>query len=133
MLNIENLSFSYGRKSLFNSLDLQVGTGLFGLLGKNGAGKTTLLRLISGNFFLTAESAGQRVLMHRSGFRQCFRRFFICLRNLSCGMTGMQYIESYSPFYPRFSEDFFRNCTEEFKIDLRLSWAPCHTGRKRNS
>lgn len=51
MLKINNLTFSYSRKShpvLENfSLDLPSG-GIYGLLGRNGAGKSTLLYLMCG-------------------------------------------------------------------------------------
>lgn len=51
MLKVENITFSYRRKSrpVLNdfSLDVEAG-GVYGLLGRNGAGKSTLLYLIAG-------------------------------------------------------------------------------------
>lgn len=51
MLKVENITFSYRRKSrpVLNdfSLDIEAG-GVYGLLGRNGAGKSTLLYLIAG-------------------------------------------------------------------------------------
>ena len=51
MLEVKNLSFSYGRRKAMVledfSLTLQKGS-VFGLLGKNGTGKSTLLYLMSG-------------------------------------------------------------------------------------
>lgn len=47
-LTIKNLTKTYpnGTKAL-NSLNLEIGTGMFGLLGPNGAGKSSLMRTIS--------------------------------------------------------------------------------------
>lgn len=47
-LIIQNLSKTYanGVKAL-NSLDLTIGTGMFGLLGPNGAGKSSLMRTLA--------------------------------------------------------------------------------------
>ena len=52
MIDIQNLSFAYGKDTLFSGLNLAVESGnICGLLGKNGAGKTTLLKLLCGLLF----------------------------------------------------------------------------------
>ncbi|MGP1615514.1 MAG: ABC transporter ATP-binding protein [Pollutimonas bauzanensis] len=49
LLQIENLTVSYGRVLALNDVSLSVGAGeLVGVIGANCAGKTTLLRAISG-------------------------------------------------------------------------------------
>lgn len=49
MLNVENLSFSYGRKNIFESLSFHVNPGdCVGLVGCNGCGKSTLLSVLAG-------------------------------------------------------------------------------------
>jgi branched-chain amino acid transport system ATP-binding protein len=51
MLEIRDLSFSYGSIKALKSVNLRIEQGeLVALLGSNGAGKTTLLSLISGLF-----------------------------------------------------------------------------------
>lgn len=57
MLRIENLSFSYENKKIFDrfSLELQKGERL-AVMGESGSGKTTLLRLLSG---LVAPQSGR--------------------------------------------------------------------------
>lgn len=47
-IEINNLSFSYGKKTVLNTINISISNGLYGLLGKNGAGKTTLMKLIVG-------------------------------------------------------------------------------------
>ncbi|MBK8515092.1 MAG: ATP-binding cassette domain-containing protein [Saprospiraceae bacterium] len=49
MLNIENLSFSFGNKTIFSDISLRFNENqVTGLVGKNGVGKTTLFRIITG-------------------------------------------------------------------------------------
>jgi ABC-2 type transport system ATP-binding protein len=49
MVNAEDVSKSYGKYRIIDSLSLQVDAGtVYGLVGLNGAGKTTLLRLLLG-------------------------------------------------------------------------------------
>lgn len=48
ILQIQNLSKSFGQESALTQLDLNISKGVvFGLLGPNGAGKTTLIRIIN--------------------------------------------------------------------------------------
>jgi sodium transport system ATP-binding protein len=48
MLEIKNLTKSFGRMTAVNNISFSVGRGeVFGLLGENGAGKTTTLRLLA--------------------------------------------------------------------------------------
>ncbi len=48
MLEIENLSKTYGRYRAVNNLNLNISKGeIFGFVGPNGAGKTTTLKMIS--------------------------------------------------------------------------------------
>jgi zinc transport system ATP-binding protein len=49
LVNIQSLSFGYGRHSVLSGIDLQINPGTtLGLIGPNGGGKTTLLRLLLG-------------------------------------------------------------------------------------
>lgn len=49
VIDIINLSYSYGSKKIYENLNLQIKQGsVFGLLGKNGVGKSTLINIIMG-------------------------------------------------------------------------------------
>lgn len=55
MITIENTSYGYKSNSLiFNNISLEIGNGIYGLLGENGVGKTTLMHLICGLLFPNA-------------------------------------------------------------------------------
>ncbi len=46
-IRIEGLNKSYGKKQALKDIDLRIGKGMFGLLGRNGAGKTTLMKVLA--------------------------------------------------------------------------------------
>ena len=47
LLSVENLAHSYGERTLFKNVNLNIETGdKIGLIGINGTGKSTLLRHI---------------------------------------------------------------------------------------
>ena len=48
MLEIKNVSKSFGKKSVLNNISMELDEGIYGLLGPNGSGKTTLIRKITG-------------------------------------------------------------------------------------
>ncbi|MGH3246772.1 MAG: ABC transporter ATP-binding protein [Trebonia sp.] len=49
MITIRSLTKTYrGNLTALDGIDLDIGTGMVGLLGANGAGKTTLLRVLAG-------------------------------------------------------------------------------------
>lgn len=51
MLNIHNLSVSFGGTYLFEEVTFRLGSGdRVGLVGKNGAGKSTMLKILAGDF-----------------------------------------------------------------------------------
>lgn len=44
---IEHLDKFYGRKQVLFDINLTIGQGMFGLLGRNGAGKSTLMKILA--------------------------------------------------------------------------------------
>ena len=55
LFNIQNLSFAYGKNSVFTDLQLELERGTFyGLIGANGSGKSTLLELLTGGLSATS-------------------------------------------------------------------------------
>lgn len=64
-LTLENISKSYGEKTLFEGINLQINQGeKIALVAKNGAGKTTLLKIIAG--VEAAEGETHRIILRRN-------------------------------------------------------------------
>jgi len=60
MLNIDHISFSYGKKQVLKDITFDVAPGeIVAVVGANGAGKTTLLRILS---FVLMQDTGNVVL-----------------------------------------------------------------------
>src|SRR5258708_18102372 len=71
LLDVQGVSFGYGRQPLLYDVSLQVHAGeMVGLLGPNGAGKTTLLRLLSG----VLQPQQGNILLERRDVRKWGRR-----------------------------------------------------------
>lgn len=45
-IEIKHLTKFYGKKKALDDINLTIGQGMFGLLGRNGAGKTTLMKIL---------------------------------------------------------------------------------------
>ena len=118
MVEVKNLTFSYGKERLFDNLSMELVPGnIYGLLGLNGAGKTTLLKLIAGLLFpMNGET---RVAGFISGKRdpRMLSEVFIMPEELNLpGISAREYLATMSPFYPRFDHEQFKKYLNEFKL-----------------
>ncbi|HMO38209.1 MAG TPA: ATP-binding cassette domain-containing protein [Saprospiraceae bacterium] len=51
MLSVNNLAFQFGKRTLFDEVNLKFTPGnCYGVIGANGAGKSTFLKILSGDF-----------------------------------------------------------------------------------
>ena len=48
-IKINNLKKMYGNKVVFENLNLQFNTGVYGILGPNGAGKSSFIKILTTN------------------------------------------------------------------------------------
>ena len=132
MVNLTEMSFSYGKKRLFDSLDLRLGPGLYGLLGKNGAGKTTLLRIIAG---LIYPHQGSTLVMDQVPARRnpslLKEIFFLSEEFYLPAVTGEAYAGLYSPFYPGFNREFFDRSCRELEINTSQTLSKMSYGQKK--
>jgi ATP-binding cassette subfamily F protein 3 len=71
MLNIHNLSVSFGGSYLFEEVTFRLGAGdRVGLVGKNGAGKSTMLKILARDFAPDSGSIAQEKEIKMGFLRQ---------------------------------------------------------------
>ncbi|HCN83911.1 MAG TPA: ABC-F family ATPase, partial [Sphingobacteriaceae bacterium] len=57
MITISNLSLRYGKRTLFEDVNLKFTQGnCYGIIGANGAGKSTFMKILSGDIDPTSGS-----------------------------------------------------------------------------
>ena len=86
MLTVDNLSKSFGKKTVLDNISVQLTHGVYGLLGPNGSGKTTFMRCVAGIYryngrIITPSNVGYLLknLEHFGNSR--FMRFWSILQN----------------------------------------------------
>ena len=133
MISIQNLSFAYKKKPLFDGLNLQFEAGhVYGLLGKNGTGKSSLLRNIAG--LLSPKKGSIKV----NGFTP-FERLPIFLEDVFMvpeefylpNVNISDLIKYYAPFYPRFNSSKFYNYMSVFEIPAESKLHDMSYGQKK--
>jgi ABC-2 type transport system ATP-binding protein len=88
IIELQNITFSYGNGNAIENVSLSIGQGVYGLLGPNGAGKTTLMKVLLG--FLNPSTGSGRVLgFDISGSRKAVRERIGYMPENDCLMPGM--------------------------------------------
>ena len=114
MITIENTSYGYKSNPLiFNNISLEIGNGIYGLLGENGVGKTTLMHLICGLLF--PKNGKCSIDGRNTAERQSegLARYFFLPEELQMPTESIaSFAARHSVFYPHFNQ-------EEFKLDRK--------------
>ena len=135
MLEVKNLSFSYGRRKAKVledfSLTLQKGS-VYGLLGKNGTGKSTLLYLMSG---LLRPQNGQvlyKGIEVVKRYPETLQDMFLVPEEFALPNVSLkQYVKLNAPFYPSFSEEILKACLSDFGMGEDLELGALSMGQKK--
>ena len=74
-IEIKNLTKVYraGKKKALDSVNIEIGEGIFGLIGRNGAGKTTLMRIVATIMDATSGEVyfdGKELMANKDEFRK---------------------------------------------------------------
>lgn len=118
MIEIRNVSYSYGEKNVLNDVNITLKEGsVMGLVGINGAGKTTLLRLISGVY---RPALGEVLIDGVNNKEESTREGLFFLPDdpyFTSHTTGKSLFEMYKVFYPNIDKETFDRHMEAFKLD----------------
>ena len=133
MVTLDNVSFGYGRGSLFEALSLGLQPGnIYGLLGINGAGKSTLLKLMSGLLF--ADGGTVRSLGHNPAERapSFLLDVFVLAEDAQApNMPAGEFVRARAPFYPRFDHALLERYLREFEIPAARTLAALSHGQQK--
>ncbi len=112
MLELKNISFSYGEHSVLENCSLEIAPGkIHGLIGLNGEGKTTLLNLLVGR--LEADSGNilwnqENLNFNQIGFLETETYFFPKI-------TGKEFLQIFRFENPKFD---FEGWNQIFQLPL---------------
>jgi len=133
IIEIKNLSHSYGTKKIYENLNIDIYQGsVFGLLGKNGVGKSTLINILMGylkpkngeclifgepSHDLSSNTKEQIALLHE-GF-------------ISYDYMNIEQIEIFfAPFYPKWQRKIFYDLVDLMKLDYGQKISSLSFGQK---
>lgn len=119
MIKIENVSYGYKSKSpIFNSISLEIGSGIYGLLGENGIGKSTLIHLLCGLLF---PWKGKCIINGKNTSErkpEILNNYFFLPEEMQIPDKSIRkFAATHSVFYPRFNREEFEQNLEELQID----------------
>lgn len=118
----ENLTKSYGKKTVLENLNLTLESGkIYGLIGRNGAGKTTMLSIMSNQNPATAGKVildGENVWENRKALdRICFsRELNITQENGLAAYTIKKYLDVAASYYVHWDKEMAKNLVEKFEL-----------------
>ena len=133
MITIENLSFAYKKKPVFNGLNLEFRAGhVYGLLGKNGTGKSSLLKNIAG---LLRPKGGQIKVNGCTPFERLpvfLGDVFLVPEEFHLpDISVRDFITYHASFYPRFSREQFNNYISVFETPADSTLQNMSYGQKK--
>ena len=128
LLEIKNLSKSYGKKKVLKNINLTIPRDrIIGLLGKNGTGKSTLIKLI--NDLLTPTSGEILINGKKVGVESKKIISYLPERTyLDKSMTVDNVIEYFSDFYDNFDARKARKLLKDLDLDTTLKLAKMSKG-----
>jgi ABC-2 type transport system ATP-binding protein len=133
MVSISNLHFSYGRRAVFEGLDLSLQAGyIYGLLGRNGTGKSTLLRNMAGLLFPWKGSISIKGLTPSGRRPEFLQDIFLVPEEFYFPDIRLEkLLANQAAFYPKFQYNNFEKYIREFDVPAGNTLQQMSYGQKK--
>lgn len=135
MIKIENISYGYSHKlPIFNDISLEIGSGIYGLLGENGVGKTTLMHLICGLLFPRKGKCSIDGKDTAERQPELLKRYFFLPEEMQMPAESISQFASYhSVFYPHFNKEEFEQNLQELHVDKQQKLSSISSGQQKKA
>lgn len=132
MLEIKNLSKSYGRTAVLKDINLKLEQNkIYGLLGRNGIGKTTLLNIISNQI---KSNSGEVLLDNKNVFQDSATIENIALvKDNGFGIDDIKVKKIFKAaqiLHKNWDEDYKEFLIKEFKLNIRKNYSKLSRGNQ---
>lgn len=134
MIHLQNLSYRYSRRTpIFESVNVEIQSGITAVVGMNGIGKTTFLKLLAGLLRPTAGSVSVRDYSPgRRSSEFLEQLFFVPDRfELPRQLTPRRYGRHIGALYPRFDNDYFQQLMKSFSINSTERFGKLSLGQQK--
>lgn len=137
MITVNQLSYKYphSHKHTIDNLSLSILPGrTYGLLGANGIGKSTLMYLIAGLLKPTAGTVDFNGTSVIKRIPSILSDTFIVPEEIDLPHISIEnYVKHNAPFYPRFSDEKFREYLTEFRLTRDMHLGRVSMGQKKKA
>ena len=137
MIEVENLSFSYGRRKskVLEDFSMKLDKGsVYGLLGKNGTGKSTLLYLMAGLLRPQTGNVLYKGVDVKKRYLDTLQDMFLVPEEFALPNVSLkQYVKLNAPFYPNFSNELLNACLRDFDMNVDIHLGELSMGQKKKA
>ena len=137
MIEVENLSFSYGRRKskVLEDFSMKLDKGsVYGLLGKNGTGKSTLLYLMAGLLRPQKGNVLYKGVDVKKRYPDTLQDMFLVPEEFALPNVSLkQYVKLNAPFYPNFSDELLNACLRDFDMNEDIHLGELSMGQKKKA
>ena len=137
MIEVENLSFNYGRRKskVLEDFSMKLEKGsVYGLLGKNGTGKSTLLYLMAGLLRPQTGNVLYKGVDVKKRYPDTFQDMFLVPEEFTLPNVSLkQYVKLNAPFYPNFSDELLNACLRDFDMNEDIHLGELSMGQKKKA
>ena len=137
MIEVENLSFTYGRRKskVLEDFSMKLDKGsVYGLLGKNGTGKSTLLYLMAGLLRPRTGYVLYKGVDVKKRYPDTLQDMFLVPEEFALPNVSLkQYVKLNAPFYPNFSDELLNTCLRDFDMNEDIHLGELSMGQRKKA